>query len=170
MGAIVAWVQRSVENAMENKFSEKEAKLRSACREVTEEIRDEITQDWFSGFNSSSTEEATEYMVSSSRRKGKGSYSVTVEVDSYVDDGLWNPASFTADQWASYHNYCIDPKGFVLGKLIMSDGVIGLPAYGVVSGWVNNHYHESSTGMGLEAYTASAGEWASFEGKVKARL
>lgn len=172
MGAIVNWVQRSVDNAMKNKLEEKGQKLQTVCKEVTKDIREEITQDWFSGFNSSSTEEATQYDVSSmnGKGKGKGSLSLTVEVNSYVSEDAWEPMSFTADQWAERHNHCINPKGFVLGKLIMAEGVIGLPSAGVVTGWVNDHYHESSTGMGLEAYTASAGNWASFEGRVKARL
>lgn len=164
LGAFDSWLE-GVENQMKEECDP--GKIASACREATEEIRKEIIQGW-GPYRWQSTDAATQYnqSVSESGGRGKG-WSVSVLTDSYVDSGAFFPYSMNWGYFGRNPGVTSDPQSWVLDYL-MDDGIIGLPAYGVLTGWTNGNFRR--TAPGLEAYFDSSGIWQTFEARVKSKI
>lgn len=163
LGAFDGW-REDIENQMKEEYSP--AKIADACREATEEIRKEIIQSWYP-YNWASTDAATQYRQSMSTSGGGTSWSASVLTDSWVSSGAFNPPSLNAWYFSKHPGVTGDPQSYVL-DFLMDDGIVGLPAAGAVTGWVNPHFKQAGTG--LEAHFDASGIWQTFEARVKSKI
>ena len=138
-------------NDIVNDFSretlKKEAKkYASAGKEAAREIRENIVNLWFDEYNSTSVNEATQYVPYT---KILNDYAAQIIINSYVDLDVYKDKP-KAEAWRSKYGGDWDAKYYVLVYLQMTKGIIGLPEESKAypeHGWTNDYFVQRSYGL-----------------------
>lgn len=142
MGVLTELIKATTDKVIEDMLDEVAAELPAACKSASEEIRTQIVQQWFGGYaqGGAKTIASTRHIP---RITGRTSRSVTCEVESYVDGGIYS--NMEPPRARKYYNYHAtkgdiplgyEPTDWVL-HLFHDLGYIALPPISTVSDWVN---------------------------------
>lgn len=166
------FVEKFAVSALKSNLS----KYEKAGKQAAKQIRENIVNDWFGEFNSSSVNEATQYVAYS---RLFDNFTGKVYITSYVDIDAYKDKP-SARRWIQRHpivGNIKDPKEYVL-MLQMKDGIIGLPAHSTFAPnftqgtngymhWingVNQHFHQRPTGLEEETYNSEL--WQNFNDMI----
>lgn len=139
----------------------------NAGKMASREIREGIVNAWFGEYNSTSVNEATQYVPYT---KAFDDFSIQIIINSYVDLDIYkeNAPKVRAARWRKEYGGKWDPEYYVLVHLQMVEGIIGLPKESKAypeHGWENPNFVKRESGLRQEIFDKS--NWSRWDELVE---
>lgn len=133
-------------------------RLYSAAGRAMRDVRNQIIEEWFGSVGADPTSMIHAFVYP----KIKGSVSIEggeLNVMTYPTPALYNHNQ-NIQQWQVRHGNPLESPELYVMCLQLFDGIVGLPKYGIETGWVNHNYIETTP---LYDVLSDAGQWSEFK-------